>query len=55
VLGFFWAGINGYPASLQVQVRVMLCVEDFELVKSNGNNPGKETSELSILEKPVSN
>jgi hypothetical protein len=31
VLGFFCAGVNSHPASLQGHVRVMLCVEDFEI------------------------
>jgi hypothetical protein len=55
VLGFFCAGVNSHPASLQGHVRVMLCVEDFEIVTSNGNDPDEWTSVLSIFEKPASN
>jgi hypothetical protein len=33
----------------------MLCMEDFELVTTNGNYLDEMISELPILEKPISN
>jgi hypothetical protein len=42
-------------ASLQIHLQVMVCMEDFELVTSNGNYLNVLTSELLIMKKPVSN
>jgi hypothetical protein len=61
VISFFCAQVNGHSASLQVHaslqihLQVMVCMEDFELVTSNGNYLNVLTSELLIMEKPVSN